>query len=393
MISKDKHQKHINMKRPAYGEFARNELGILGTSCGLIQQLAKKLVQLLSPDYRLGYIDADHKEGDRLLAGEGEPDNIMTAVGSMEYRDKILYKRIDIATQSVTPYDQRQWFNKQDLVLINANHFKAKAQILVIDSKKSLEKKLDKLTDVQLILMKDGSESVPDLIKQHLPEWENLPCFLLEETDKIAAEIADWMKNRLAPVNGLVLSGGKSSRMQKDKGGLNYHGKSQREHMMDMLSPYCEAVYLSCNQEQAESLGNKFPIVKDKILELGPMGGMISAFMMEPDVAWLTVACDLPYLTEKTIQYLLDHRNPSKYATAFLDPNDEFPEPLITIWEPRSYPLLLQFLSQGYSCPRKALINSDIEILDAPDSREFRNVNNPEEFEAALKELQPRIGQ
>jgi molybdenum cofactor guanylyltransferase len=58
---------------------------------------------------------------------------------------------------------------------------------------------------------------------------------------------------------------------------------------------------------------------------------------------------------------------------------------LITIWEPRAYPVLLSFLAQGISCPRKVLINSDIELLDVPNIDALMNVNTPEE--RALIEL------
>ena len=71
-------------------------------------------------------------------------------------------------------------------------------------------------------------------------------------------------------------------------------------------------------------------------------------------------------------------------ATAFYDSDNKFPEPLITIWEARAYPILLQFLSQGYSCPRKVLINSDIELLAAPNVSELKNVNYPHERDEAF---------
>jgi molybdopterin-guanine dinucleotide biosynthesis protein A len=58
---------------------------------------------------------------------------------------------------------------------------------------------------------------------------------------------------------------------------------------------------------------------------------------------------------------------------------------LITIWEPKSYPVLLSFLAQGCSCPRKVLINSDVNLLSAPDPQELTNVNTPEEFEQVKK--------
>ena len=65
----------------------------------------------------------------------------------------------------------------------------------------------------------------------------------------------------------------------------------------------------------------------------------------------------------------------------------EFPEPLVTIWEPKAYPIMLQFLAQGISCPRKVLINSDVELLETDDVYIY-NVNTPEEFDSVKKKLE-----
>ena len=123
------------------------------------------------------------------------------------------------------------------------------------------------------------------------------------------------------------------------------------------------------------------PIIFDNFIGLGPFGAIASAFRENPNSAWLVVACDLPLLDKDALDFLIQHRDPSKVATAFNSPDNEFPEPLITIWEPRSYPILLSFLSQGYSCPRKVLINSDVALVDAPDPRVLTNVNSPEDME------------
>ena len=120
---------------------------------------------------------------------------------------------------------------------------------------------------------------------------------------------------------------------------------------------------------------------------LGPLGGILSAFQADPNAAWLVLACDLPFLTRATLEFLVTHRQPARMATSLQSPWDSFPEPLVTIWEPRSYGQLLRFLSLGYSCPRKALINSDIELLVPPVPAELRNVNTPEERAAAEREL------
>ena len=95
----------------------------------------------------------------------------------------------------------------------------------------------------------------------------------------------------------------------------------------------------------------------------------------------------MPYLEETSIAQLVENRNPSKLATCFHNPDTNFPEPLITIWEPRAYPVLLEFLSQGYSCPRKVLINTDIQEIQMQDLRQMTNVNDPEAYQTAKREI------
>lgn len=383
MISKGKHQKHASLNKPDLGEFGRNELAFLGAPCDTIQNLARDLIYYLGPAYNVGYVDADHTA---IKSMRGNEDGDGEFPGRIQMSDKQLFTRID-SYHKLSVYEKRAYFNKEDLVLVNGNHFKAKAQILIIDPKKSLEKKLDRLTDVKLILLKDETVSIPDFLKDDLPDWQQIPVFHLEEKLCIFQWVGEWMNRNLCPIKGLILTGGESKRMRKDKGGLTYHGTTQREHLLSLAHPYCSETYLSCNARQAQLLQGKFPLIEDTFLNLGPMGGILSALRSDPNAAWLTIACDLPYLTEKTLQYLIAYRNSSKVATAFLDPKGEFPEPLITIWEPNSYFILLKYLSQGISCPRKVLINSDVEILQAPDIREFYNVNHPEEYEEVMKEL------
>ena len=100
----------------------------------------------------------------------------------------------------------------------------------------------------------------------------------------------------------------------------------------------------------------------------------------------MVLATDLPFVDENLVKILLEKRNPAKVATAIKGKGKQFPEPLITIYEPKSYPALLQYLAQGYSCPRKMLINSEVEIVEVNDNL-IRNINTPEEYTEAKKEL------
>ncbi|HWH64233.1 MAG TPA: hypothetical protein VNS50_13200, partial [Ginsengibacter sp.] len=93
----------------------------------------------------------------------------------------------------------------------------------------------------------------------------------------------------------------------------------------------------------------------------------------------------------QTLQYLKDNRNVASMATAFESPYNHFPEPLITIWEPKSYPVLLSFLAQGYNCPRKAIQNMDTNILKIQHPETLTNVNTPADFEKVQQLLHEKL--
>jgi len=382
--NKKKHQKHTNLVRPSLGHFGRIELATLGTPCDNIKKLAFAITKQLSGRLKIAYVDADHKGAD---APQGPDKNTALAYGAyLEYTDKITFQRFDYK-QPWTELESKSLFQKADLVLVNGNHFPAQAQIIVIDPAKPLEKKLDKLTNVQLILLADGETKVPDFLQKHLPDFSAIPVYSINATENIVAFVQDFYQVNIPPLFGLVLAGGKSTRMQQDKGLLQYHGQDQRTHVYQLLNNSCAETYVSCNAAQVAEVAGKLPYLEDRFLNLGPKGGILTALQYNPNAAWLAVACDLPFLSADTLAYLVQHRDPTKMATAFYDSDGKFPEPLLTIWEPRSYAALLQFLSLGYSCPRKALINSDAKMLTVPNIAELRNVNDPVAYEQTVREL------
>lgn len=377
MSNSRQHQKHAKISRPNLGTFHRNEWAILGTTCGRIKELAYALIENLKSDYRLGYVDADHKNADD-PADKG-PQSAMSHGATQEYTDKITYHQFNFQGQ-LDAYQYRNQFLAEDLVLVNGNHFTAKRQIVVIDpvKEKSLKKRLAQLTRVDLILFTEEPAPVYPFLAEALPEIELIPTLSISDLNRISQFIRQQMEAAQVPLYGLVLAGGKSQRMGQDKGLMEYHGQPQREYIAQELSNFCDQVYISGRSDQ--KISSAFPALSDSFTGLGPFGGILSAFRAHPDAAWLVVACDLPLLDQPTLQHLVTARNASKLATAFNSPVNQFPEPLIAIWEPRAYVSLLQFLAQGYSCPRKVLINTDVELIDAEDPKALMNVNRPEEY-------------
>ncbi|TRX70163.1 hypothetical protein EO216_14165 [Flammeovirga kamogawensis] len=292
------------------------------------------------------------------------------------YTDKINFHRIDLKSE-LNEFEKRKYFNSFDFTFINGNHYKAEKQLLVIDSRKPLIKKIAKITNPVAIVFSATENVIPSELLNELPELKTLPQFSIEDIDKIGEFIAASIIDK-PTLKGLVLVGGKSTRMGSDKAILDYHGKPQWEYAKELLAPYCEDVYVSVADNSTSYKDT--PQVTDKFLGLGPMGGILSAFQEDPNSAWLVIACDLPLLSTKSLDHLVAKRNIHKIATSFKSPTLDFPEPLICIWEPKAYGTLLEYLSWGYSCPRKALINSDIELLISEHEEEMTNANTQEEF-------------
>ena len=380
-----KHQKHAKLSRPTLGNFARHEFALLGAPCGVIQALSKGLIQNLSKEFKTAYVDADHAHAD---PSDQPKEETLIEQSHLVYTDKINYHRFDLRTK-LDSFAYRQWFNEQDLVLVNGNHFKAQAQLVLIDPRKfeSLERKLDRLTQVRGFIKISPDVEIPAFLKDNIQDWQSLPQWQIEEVNAISTFIGDELKENVAPVNALILAGGKSQRMGTDKGSLAYHGRPQREYLYDLSKTVGLTPFLSCREDQVSELAPGYEALADNFLGLGPFGAILSAFRQDPNKAWLVIACDLPFVDADTLKYLLEQRDTSKIATAFYNPATDFPDPLLTLWEPRAYPVLLQFLSQGYSCPRKVLINSNINMIKAPDVNVLTNVNNPTEFEQAKKQL------
>lgn len=191
-----------------------------------------------------------------------------------------------------------------------------------------------------------------------------------------------------ARLNGLVLAGGRSSRMKRDKAALAYRGATQLERAWRLLEPHVGERFVSVRADQAdEALRGRYPQVRDTLSDAGPAAGILAAFDSAPQAAWLVLACDLPFLGPETLAHLVAHREPARIATAFRSAHDGLPEPLCAIWEPASRAPLAAAVAAGRSCPRKFLIGADTALLDPLDPAALDNVNATHEYWAAMQDL------
>jgi molybdenum cofactor guanylyltransferase len=196
-----------------------------------------------------------------------------------------------------------------------------------------------------------------------------------------------------APLYGLVLAGGRSTRMQRDKAALEYAGRSQLERAVELLTPLVVRVFVSVRSDQtADPLRARFAQIVDSGEVEGPIAGIVAAQSRHPEAAWLVLACDLPLLDHETLEHLLRSRRPERQATAYRSSHDGLPEPLCAIYEPSSREAIRAYIATGRDCPRKFLINTDAALISQPEPGALDNVNTPTEYGSAHGRVQRSAG-
>ncbi len=188
-----------------------------------------------------------------------------------------------------------------------------------------------------------------------------------------------------APLWGLVLAGGLSTRMGTDKGLIAWHGKPQREYLLDLFRQIGLPACLSIRPDQLNQALPTDCLIPDAHGPIGPAGALRSAMDAYPGRAWLVVACDLPLVTADFLHWLIQHRDPERLftgcATSF------GPEPLAAIWEPAARGCLTRQVDAGDYSLRKVLEDQLVKIVSPPDPTLLLNANSPEDYTAICRIL------
>jgi molybdopterin-guanine dinucleotide biosynthesis protein A len=191
----------------------------------------------------------------------------------------------------------------------------------------------------------------------------------------------------LAPLHGLVLAGGASRRMGRDKASIALHGKPQLEWACDLLARHCEQVFVSVRPDQLDDpLRRGLPVIVDRHEGIGPIAGIASAQAEWPEHAWLVLACDLPFVSDRGLDTLVAHRD-GRPVTAYRSTHDGLPEPLCAIYEPQTRAAILAQIAGGRHCPRKFVMSTGVALLEQPDPTLLDNVNTPDELASARTQL------
>lgn len=191
-------------------------------------------------------------------------------------------------------------------------------------------------------------------------------------------------------ITGIILAGGKSSRMGRDKGWIELNNKPLINYAIEALKPYCDQILISSNSKEYKSLG--YHVYEDKIKNCGPLGGIYSSLLHSSTQRNMVLSCDMPLVSTELIKYVLDKCIEGKLSLPIHGAN--FMEPLCAVYPLEAIQHLEKFIKEGKlklidlvnSIPTEQIMIDPSNYFYHPDL--FLNINRPGDLERASRLLQ-----
>lgn len=189
-----------------------------------------------------------------------------------------------------------------------------------------------------------------------------------------------WSQNRWTlrrAATGVIMAGGKSSRMGSDKSLLEVGGRPMIEHIADQLRPHFAELLVSANDpEKYAFLG--LPVVSDRVLDQGPLMGIASVLEAAHHDRVFVTACDIPEVDVDLMTSLLRRAHHRDGAVA-RTPEGHL-EPLFAVYRKRFAAAANATLATEARGVRAAIEKSDMAIVDLDAGSDPVNLNTPEDL-------------
>ena len=189
-------------------------------------------------------------------------------------------------------------------------------------------------------------------------------------------------------LTGIILCGGKSCRFGQDKGLCTLAGKPMIEYPLQALKSICDDIIISSNDPRYDNIGYK--VIKDDVKNIGPLGGIFSALQESKTQDNIIVSCDMPFVYDRLLNYIMENKNDHLVAAAF---EGQFVEPLCSYYNKEVLPIIEQLIEEKQFKLRILLEKANYkkiiidENLNFYKNHLFLNINTRSEYERAEKIL------
>lgn len=180
-------------------------------------------------------------------------------------------------------------------------------------------------------------------------------------------------------VSGLVLCGGQSVRMGRDKAFIEYHHKDQYAFVADMMKVFCKDVFVSCKKSQLQLISKQYSTLTDNATfdNAGPLTGLLSAFNQPNTSGFLVMGCDYPFFNLNDMKALFAARVPGIDVVCYHNTETKFDEPLLAIYEKTCASRLIEFYKNGNTSLTSFLKTVNTKRINPIYVKSIQSIDSP----------------
>lgn len=185
-------------------------------------------------------------------------------------------------------------------------------------------------------------------------------------------------------ITGIILAGGKSSRMGTDKGLITLNGKLFMQHCIDALKPLVNETIIVSNNADYDVFGlNRF---EDTIENAGPLAGVFTGLKHSKTDYNLVLSCDVPLINSKILNKLMSAID-ERFEVIQIESLGKT-MPLIALYKKQCEHKFLELLNQGERRLQYAVgqLQTKNIVLKTDETIFVKNINTPKELNETKNE-------
>ncbi|RAI95151.1 molybdenum cofactor guanylyltransferase [Algoriphagus yeomjeoni] len=184
-------------------------------------------------------------------------------------------------------------------------------------------------------------------------------------------------------ITAFILCGGKSVRMQTEKGLVNYKGKPFIRWIIEAIIPITSNIILVTSNGDYSLVG--LPMIEDIYPEKGPVGGIYTALKFSKTEKNLILSCDVPKITAPLLQTLVEESAQDASVTLFSDGKNDYP--LIAVYKKTALETFAEAISADKLklCPLVNMISNQKIMITAEQKSLVQNINSKAELQSLIQ--------
>lgn len=178
--------------------------------------------------------------------------------------------------------------------------------------------------------------------------------------------------------SGIILAGGKSSRMGQDKALLEIDGKPMIGYVSELLREFCDEIIVSSSNEEHAPYGDF--MVEDQIKDAGPLAGIQAGLTAAKNEQCFVLSCDTPFVTKEVLERLRENSEDTLIAVSS---SNHRLQPLIAIYSKKALSIIASYLENDERSllPLQKICNAKVVYFGTNESKAFENLNTPSEWQ------------